>query len=227
MRRGNRSLGQWISLGLGSRAVRDALSLRGDDMTVKVRLLPRKRGLGGDIPVRGADRVRTVRGSRERTCGGLRCPRDEAGRTGTPAARRDPASARAAFARTGSRLVSRQCALVRLAQSSFRDPAAHGNERSGSWIEGPWSPVRDLDESASRGANGRACRRSRGGGTPSTTWWSARGSSYDSATGKARRGSRRRSDAAIASCASGEPVGRPPLASRPCLTRRGAAGHLA
>src|ERR1700690_1416149 len=53
----------------------------------------------------------------------------------------------------------------------------HGNENRPSWIEGAWSPARDLDECASHGSNGSAFRRSRGGGTLRTIAWVGRGAS--------------------------------------------------
>src|SRR5260370_18159779 len=107
--------------------------------------------------------------------------------------------------------------LVRLAGSSFRDLAVHGNESRPSCIEGTCL-VRDLDECVSRDSSGLAFRRSRGGGTLSTTSWSERGSSCGFPTGMVQRGSPCSSRTASAPCASGGPPrgaaprSRPPLA---------------
>jgi hypothetical protein len=117
--------------------------------------------------------------------------------------------------------------LVRLARSSFRDLPAHGNENPGSWIEGRWILVLDLDECASRDWNGRASRRSRGGVMLSTTSWSAHGSSSGFRTDMVQRGLLCSSGAATALYGSGEPAGRLARASSRSSMRRGAAGHLA
>jgi hypothetical protein len=108
-----------------------------------------------------------------------------------------------------------------------RDRAGHGNESGPSWIEGTWIPARDLAACASRESSGRASRPSRGVGTLSMTLWSGRGSSCGCPMATAQPRSRCSSGAAVASCASGEPGGRPARASSRSLTRRGAAGHLA
>ena len=131
-----------------------------------------------------------------------------------------------ARATAGAYLKSVGVVLVRPARSSFRDLAVHGNKSRGSWIEGRWLLVRDLDECASRDWSGHASRRSRGGGTLSTTSWSAHGSSSGLRTDMVQRGSRRSPGAATASYASGGPVGRLARASSRSLTRPGAAGHL-
>jgi hypothetical protein len=98
-----------------------------------------------------------------------------------------PKAPEARAMRTAMAEPSNQSQLVRLARSAFRDSGVHGNESRTSWIEGVWILVRDLDECESRDWSGRASRRSRGGGTLSTTSWSGRGSSSGFPTVTRRR----------------------------------------